>query len=187
MYEVAHQEVIANWDRKKLCEEISTLERKHSHLLDVLARIDPEVYLQKLQSEMIKLQVVNKSLKEEKAKLAPSLPDSSTKENEANESQNAETVGESDESGSGSGSSSSSDSDSSSSSSSSGDDSDEENDATMDGLQSPESESKEPSGSTKAVDSVEGPEKVSSEPEGSGESDEKLSSGNGQEEERTQD
>ncbi len=77
-YETAHQEEIAEWDRKRLVDEISALERRQKELVNVLSRLDPEVYLQKLQTELIKLQEANKALKEERATLQPCLPDSST-------------------------------------------------------------------------------------------------------------
>ena len=36
------------WDRKRLCEEISALERKQKELVKVLARIDPEVRISQI-------------------------------------------------------------------------------------------------------------------------------------------
>jgi hypothetical protein len=80
VYESAHQEEIAEWDRKKLCDEISALERRQRELVNILARLDPEIYLQKLQSELLSLQEVNRVLKEEHSELNPQLPDSSTNE-----------------------------------------------------------------------------------------------------------
>lgn len=77
VYETAHQEEVAEWDRKRLCEEIASLERRQKELVSVLARLDPEVYLQKLQGELLSLQEVSKKLK---AEVNPVLPDSSTNE-----------------------------------------------------------------------------------------------------------
>eukprot|EP00095_Tigriopus_kingsejongensis_P006129 maker-scaffold98_size375582-snap-gene-2.33 protein:Tk06129 transcript:maker-scaffold98_size375582-snap-gene-2.33-mRNA-1 annotation:"hypothetical protein DAPPUDRAFT_227990" len=78
VYETAHQEEVAEWDRKKLCDEIATLERRQKELIAILARVDPEIYLQKLQSELTSLQEANRRLRQEKADLDPALPDSST-------------------------------------------------------------------------------------------------------------
>ena len=64
------------WDRRKLREEISNLEKRQKDLVNVLARIDPEIYLQKLQAEYAALKETNRTLKEENAELA--IPDSST-------------------------------------------------------------------------------------------------------------
>lgn len=85
VYETAHQEEIAEWDRKKLYDEIQALERRQKDLVNILARLDPEIYLQKLQSELLTLQEANRGLKEEQRELDPALPDSSTQDVEPQE------------------------------------------------------------------------------------------------------
>lgn len=80
VYETAHQEVVSNWDKKKICDEIASLERRQKELVNVLARLDPDVYLQKLQSELATLQEENQALRVENNELNPALPDSSTNE-----------------------------------------------------------------------------------------------------------
>ena len=57
------QEEIAEWDRKKLVEEIGSLERRHKELVKMLARVDPQVYVSKLQRELGRLQQQNRILK----------------------------------------------------------------------------------------------------------------------------
>ena len=72
------------WDRKKLCNGIASLERRHREIVSVLSRLDPEVYLQKLQSQLLSLQKANRSLKRDQAKMRQAqsagepVPDSST-------------------------------------------------------------------------------------------------------------
>jgi len=57
------QEEIAEWDRTKLMDEIGSLERRHKELVKILARIDPQVYVTKLQRELARLQEQNRILK----------------------------------------------------------------------------------------------------------------------------
>ena len=78
VYENAHQEAIASWDRDKLCKEIAMLERRQKELVSILARLDPDVYLQRLQAELLVMQEEHKALQEERERLNPVLPDSST-------------------------------------------------------------------------------------------------------------
>jgi hypothetical protein len=94
VYESAHQEQVADWDRHRLIEEISTLERRQKELVAVLAKVDPEMYAQRLQEQLETLQEKNRILRNElpsseaagaaianDAKKSPrKSPDSSTKE-----------------------------------------------------------------------------------------------------------
>jgi uncharacterized caspase-like protein len=43
------QEEIAEWDRKKLMDEIGALERRHKELVKLLSKLDPQIYVTKLQ------------------------------------------------------------------------------------------------------------------------------------------
>merc|ERR1719270_1708050 len=63
VYETAHREEVSAWDRKRLCEEISALERRQKELVKVLARIDPEVYLQRLEAQVASLRETGARLK----------------------------------------------------------------------------------------------------------------------------
>lgn len=65
VYESAHREEVADWDRKKLIDEISTLERRQKELVAILARVDPEMYVQKLQSQLQAVQERNRVLKDQ--------------------------------------------------------------------------------------------------------------------------
>ncbi len=79
VYERARQEKVAEWDRKRLCEEIASLERRQRELVGVLARLDPEVCLRRLQREAAGLREANRALREERAALQPAVsPDSSS-------------------------------------------------------------------------------------------------------------
>lgn len=78
VYESAHREEISTWDRKRLCDEIAALERRQKELVGMLARVDPGMYLQRLQSELAQLQETNRALKEGIG--VCDLPDSSTSE-----------------------------------------------------------------------------------------------------------
>ncbi|XP_059078461.1 protein HEXIM1-like [Tigriopus californicus] len=78
VYETAHHEEVSKWDRKKLCDEISSLERRQRELVNILARVDPEIYVQKLQTELSKLQETNRRLRQEQSEQNPALPDSSS-------------------------------------------------------------------------------------------------------------
>ena len=44
---------VSAWDRKRLCEEISALERRQKELVKVLARIDPEVRISSFQCSFL--------------------------------------------------------------------------------------------------------------------------------------
>jgi len=126
VYETAHQEEIYSWNRTRIIEEISTLEKRQKQLIDMLSQIDPMIYLQKLQHELLSLQEQNRQLKliniAEKLERenrnrkgsrtsSPRLPDSTT-EVDGEESKDAmENTDDSDDSSSSS-SSSSEDSDS---------------------------------------------------------------------------
>ena len=131
VYESAHQEEIYSWNRTRIIEEISTLEKRQKQLIDMLSQIDPMIYLQKLQQDLLALQEQNRQLKlvniaerlerENRRRgsrtSSPRLPDSTTEvDGDGEESKDA---GEAD---------SESDSDSDSSSSSSDEDSDDSDD-----------------------------------------------------------
>jgi len=121
VYETAHQEEIYSWNRTRIIEEISTLEKRQKQLIDMLSQIDPMIYLQKLQHELLSLQEQNRQLKliniAEKLERenrnrkgsrtsSPRLPDSTT-EVDGEESKDAmENTDDSDDSSSSSSSSS---------------------------------------------------------------------------------
>ena len=63
VYENAHKEEIYSWNRTRIIEEISTLEKRQKQLIDMLSQIDPMIYLQKLQHELLSLQEENRQLK----------------------------------------------------------------------------------------------------------------------------
>ena len=63
VYENAHQEEIYSWNRTRIIEEITTMEKKQKQLIDMLSQIDPMIYLQKLQHELLSLQEENRQLK----------------------------------------------------------------------------------------------------------------------------
>ena len=63
VYESAHQEEIYSWNRSRILEEIAVLEKKQKKLIDMLSQIDPLVYLEKLQKELVALQEQNRQLK----------------------------------------------------------------------------------------------------------------------------
>ena len=46
-----------------MVEEIGSLERRHKELVKILARVDPQVYVSKLQRELGRLQQQNRILK----------------------------------------------------------------------------------------------------------------------------
>lgn len=143
VYATAHQEEVSSWEREKIIEEISAMEKRQKQLVEVLSTIDPTVYLQKLQHELLSLQEVNRQLKlrniaerlerqqiRDRRGIAsghssPRLPDSTSNVGEDGD--------ESDGSSSGSSSSGSSSSGSSSSGTSSGSSSSSESDAESDG------------------------------------------------------
>ena len=66
VYESAHREDVANWDKPKLIEEITNLEKRHKELVNKLSRLDPEIYLRRLQSRVITKQQRNNRLKAER-------------------------------------------------------------------------------------------------------------------------
>jgi len=63
VYESAHQEQVADWDRHRLIEEITNLEKRQKELINVLARVDPEMYAQRLESQLQALQEKNRLLR----------------------------------------------------------------------------------------------------------------------------
>ena len=63
VYESAHQEEIYSWNRSRILEEIAVLEKKQKKLIDMLSQIDPLIYLEKLQKELVALQEQNRQLK----------------------------------------------------------------------------------------------------------------------------
>ena len=77
VYESAHQEQVADWDRSRLIEEISNLEKRQKELVGVLAKVDPEMYAQRLESQLQALQEKNRQLRNENGleqHLSPSQP-----------------------------------------------------------------------------------------------------------------
>merc|ERR1712004_402485 len=73
VYESAHQEEVADWDRQRLIDEISNLEKRQKELVSVLAKVDPEMYAQRLESQLATLQEKNRLLKDE-MHIDPALP-----------------------------------------------------------------------------------------------------------------
>ena len=63
VYESAHQEEVADWDRQKLIEEITNLEKRQKELVNVLAKVDPDMYAQRLQAQLQGLQEKNRLLR----------------------------------------------------------------------------------------------------------------------------
>ena len=63
VYESAHQEEVADWDRQKLIEEITNLEKRQKELVNVLAKVDPDMYAQRLQTQLQALQEKNRLLR----------------------------------------------------------------------------------------------------------------------------
>ena len=63
VYESAHQQTVADWDRSRLIEEITNLEKRQKELVDVLAKVDPEMYAQRLQNQLAALQEKNRLLR----------------------------------------------------------------------------------------------------------------------------
>ena len=66
VYETAHREDVANWHKTKLIEEITHLEKRHKELVNKLSRLDPEIYLRRLQSRVVGMQQRNNMLKSER-------------------------------------------------------------------------------------------------------------------------
>merc|ERR1712203_614317 len=63
VYESAHREDVEKWDKSKLIEEITNLERRHKELVSKLSRVDPEIYIRRLQSRVISKQKQNSRLR----------------------------------------------------------------------------------------------------------------------------
>ena len=63
VYESVHREDVENWDKKKLIEEITNLEKRHKDLVSQLSRVDPEIYVRRLQSKVLTKQQQNNVLK----------------------------------------------------------------------------------------------------------------------------
>ena len=63
VYESAHREDVEKWDKSKLIEEITNLERRHKELVNRLSRVDPEIYIRRLQSRVISKQKQNSRLR----------------------------------------------------------------------------------------------------------------------------
>jgi len=63
VYESAHQEEVADWDRQRLIDEISNLEKRQKELVGILAKVDPEMYAQRLESQLATLQEKNRLLR----------------------------------------------------------------------------------------------------------------------------
>ena len=84
MYESAHQEQVADWDRHRLIEEITNLEKRQKELVNILARVDPEMYAQRLEDQLEALQEKNRLLRSANG-LSPEppvpVPDSGTAQN----------------------------------------------------------------------------------------------------------
>lgn len=89
VYESAHHEQVADWDRGRLIEEITNLENRQKELVNILAKVDPEVYAQRLEAQLQALQEKNRLLRSNHASSTEEVepesplirsPDSSTKE-----------------------------------------------------------------------------------------------------------
>jgi len=63
VYESAHREDVEKWDKSKLIEEIKRLEKRHKELVSKLSRVDPEIYIRRLQSRVISKQKHNSRLR----------------------------------------------------------------------------------------------------------------------------
>jgi len=63
VYESAHQEEVADWDRHRLIEEITNLEKRQKELINVLAKVDPKMYAQRLEAQLQALQEKNRVLR----------------------------------------------------------------------------------------------------------------------------
>lgn len=82
VYESAHQEEVLAWDRKRLCDEITSLERRQRTLVNLLARHDPEIRLRQLQGDLGAHQHTHRLLLRENTELKrqDDLPDSTKDE-----------------------------------------------------------------------------------------------------------
>jgi len=63
VYESAHHDEVAEWDRGKLIDEISNLEARQKELMGLLSRLDPDVYLRRLQTKASSIIEKNRVLK----------------------------------------------------------------------------------------------------------------------------
>ena len=63
VYESVHREDVEKWDRTKLIEEITNLDKRHKDLVSQLSRLDPEIYARRLQSKVVSKQHQNNMLK----------------------------------------------------------------------------------------------------------------------------
>jgi hypothetical protein len=63
VYESVHREDVEKWDRTKLIEEIRNLDKRHKDLVSQLSRLDPEIYVRRLQSKVVTKQQQNNMLK----------------------------------------------------------------------------------------------------------------------------
>ena len=89
VYESAHQEEVADWDRQKLIEEITNLEKRQKELVNVLAKVDPDMYAQRLQTQLQALQEKNRLLRNANG-LSPVGPNHLNLENIAMDQQEPE-------------------------------------------------------------------------------------------------
>jgi len=114
VYETAHQEEIYSWNRTRIIDEISSLEKRQKQLIDMLSQIDPMIYLQKLQSELLSLQEENRQLRliniaerdrrQRTDSSSPRMPDSTTVENSDTTDDDSSSSSDDDESDGGCGS-----------------------------------------------------------------------------------
>ena len=63
VYESVHREDVEKWDRTKLIEEITNLDKRHKDLVSQLSILDPEIYVRRLQSKVVTKQQQNNMLK----------------------------------------------------------------------------------------------------------------------------
>lgn len=65
-YESAHREDVSTWDKPKLIQKITDLEKRHKDLLSKLSGNDQEIHLRNLQSKLVSKQQENNRLKAER-------------------------------------------------------------------------------------------------------------------------
>lgn len=63
VYESAHREEVAEWDRDRLINEIKAMERKHKEMVGLMQRMEPDVYLERLVSKASSVMEKNRLLK----------------------------------------------------------------------------------------------------------------------------
>jgi len=63
VYESAHREEVAEWDKDKLISEIVGMEKKHKELMCLMQRMDPDVYLEHLMTRATTVMEKNRLLK----------------------------------------------------------------------------------------------------------------------------